>query len=385
GQLFWPPGRSFRPAGEEGTRRSLLSRISGKFFRRLRNSFGGRRNFSAARNVSRKTRETSRAPEKFRESPEKLFVRPEMFRVRPEKFGARPGKLLSGLKSFASHRRNFSAARRVSRATGETSQAARRVSRVTRKTSQPPEKFRESPERLLSHPKSFASHPKNFSAGREVWRETEKLSLAAGMTPDSDASVPSGSWPRGFTCRSPVRKGPRRSCAPRHLKSRCVAVSPLWRRWLGWSTANETLPLASDGTRTGGDGAAGRPASPDDDLLTDGIPRQTAKPVAPPISQDERYRIGQAAACLGLRAALAVGSWNLRTVGYIPFAIPFEDCCELVSHLRLSFTAFHLGRLLRCGHISSVPDRPLALHHPPPHHRQPSLQVLPLWMRERHR
>src|SRR5439155_25544818 len=94
----------------------------------------------------------------------------------------------------------------------------------------------------------------------------------------------------------------------------------------------------------------GHLASPDDDLLTDGIPRQPAEAIAAPVIEDQRYGIRQAPSRLGLGQALTIRPRDLGTIGDVPFPVPLDDRRELVSHSCSRSSTFHgdvSTRLLR--------------------------------------
>src|SRR5947199_3933866 len=83
-------------------------------------------------------------------------------------------------------------------------------------------------------------------------------------------------------------------------------------------------------------------ASPDHDPLADGTSRQAAQPIAAPVFEDERNRVGQAAVRLDLCVALAVRARDLRTVRDVPLAVAFEDRGEFISPRPFRFLTLHL-------------------------------------------
>src|SRR3954464_12331838 len=73
--------------------------------------------------------------------------------------------------------------------------------------------------------------------------------------------------------------------------------------------------------------------------------RSAAQPIAAPVFEDERNRVGQAAARLDLCVTLAVCARDLRTVRDVPLAVAFEDRGEFISHRPFRFLTLHLDSL----------------------------------------
>src|SRR5712691_38608 len=83
------------------------------------------------------------------------------------------------------------------------------------------------------------------------------------------------------------------------------------------------------------DGGAGRPASPDDNLLSGRLRGYTPQTILAPILENQRDGCRQTLQCRRLRAALSIGAGNLRTVSNIPALVTFHYCRKLVSHALL--------------------------------------------------
>ena len=150
--------------------------------------------------------------------------------------------------------------------------------------------------------------------------------------------------------RSRVQRARGRSFEPVRPRFRCASALLQRLRSPGWSTESATALPASDGTRAGGDGEAGRPASPDDDLFSLRRSRYAAEPIFAAIVKNESDRVGQALQRRRLRPSLAVGTRNLGTVRDVPASRSLDDGGELVSHVPswlLSY-GFPTGPTSRC-------------------------------------
>src|SRR3954471_7966560 len=105
--------------------------------------------------------------------------------------------------------------------------------------------------------------------------------------------------------------------------------------------------------------------------------RSAAQPIAAPVFEDERNRVGQAAARLDLCVTLAVCARDLRTVRDVPLAVAFEDRGEFISHRPFRFLTLHLdfsptiGQPFSFAHLTSEYNlSSAALLHPPQHLRE---------------
>src|SRR6266568_5095850 len=141
-------------------------------------------------------------------------------------------------------------------------------------------------------------------------------------------------------CRSQAPKALGRSSEPAGPRSQCAVARPRWHPWPDSSKANAIVPHASSDTLVSADGGAGRPASPDDNLLSGRLRGYSSQPVLAPILENQCDGGRQTLQCRRLRAALAIGAGNLRTVSDIPTLVAFHYRRKLVSHTLLCFDAY---------------------------------------------
>src|SRR2546425_4145490 len=105
-----------------------------------------------------------------------------------------------------------------------------------------------------------------------------------------------------------------RSFGPARPRSPC-ASEPLPRPPSpDWSIGSATALRASSGTRAVGDGEAGRPASPDDDLFSPRGSRDAAQTVFAAVVEDKGDRIGQALQRRNVRPSLAGAPRDARAI-----------------------------------------------------------------------
>src|SRR5712691_9614118 len=137
-------------------------------------------------------------------------------------------------------------------------------------------------------------------------------------------------------CRSQAPKALGRSSEPAGPRSQCAAARPRWHPLPDSSKESVTAPHASSDIHISG---AGRPASPDDNLLSGRLRGYTPQTVLAPILENQGDGCGQTLQCRRLRAALSIGAGNLRTVSDIPALVAFHYRRKLVSHALLCLHA----------------------------------------------
>src|SRR6266511_3865632 len=135
--------------------------------------------------------------------------------------------------------------------------------------------------------------------------------------------------------RSQARIVPDRSFGPVDSRSRCVVARSRRYPWPDSSRASVTALHASSSIHISADGGAGRPASPDNDLLSGSLRGYASQTVLASILENQRDGSCQVLQCSRFRAALPIGSWDLRTVSDIPALVAFHYRHELVSHTLL--------------------------------------------------
>src|SRR4029453_15827193 len=111
----------------------------------------------------------------------------------------------------------------------------------------------------------------------------------------------------------------------------CTLVSARW-------TDQAVNSSAKLGNRKGGE--AGRPASPDDDLLSGRRCGYAAQAVLAPVLKDQSDGVAQTVQSGRLRLALAIRAGNLWAIRDVPTSIPFHYRGELVSHARILLPPF---------------------------------------------